>query len=154
MATQPSLTSALVYRAPLAALKWLETAFGFETVLLIEDGEGNLAHAQMRYGDSQVMIGSEWTDAHRSPASNGGLMSQTVHIHLPADGPSLDEHCARARSAGAVIVAEPQDQFYGDRTYRCKDPEGHVWTIGQTVEVLTPQAWDKASGLKTTIFKA
>ena len=45
----------------------------------------------------------------------------------------LDAHCARARSHGAVIVQEPADQFYGDRTYRAQDPEGHVWSFFQAV---------------------
>ncbi|MDO9224116.1 MAG: VOC family protein [Caulobacter sp.] len=153
MAAQPSLISALSYRDPRAALAWLETAFGFETVLLIEDGEGNLAHSQMRFGESQVMIGNEWTAEHRSPMSNGGLTTQTVHINLGPDGPALDDHCERARAAGAVIIAEPETQFYGDRTYRCKDPEGHIWTVSKTVAVLTPEAWDQASGLKTTVHK-
>jgi len=44
---------------------------------------------------------------------------------------------------------EPEDQFYGDRTYRALDPEGHMWTFAQTVKVMTPGEWDAASGLKT-----
>ena len=49
----------------------------------------------------------------------------------------LDEHCARARSQGAVITQEPDDQFYGDRTYRAQDPEGHIWTFSQTVRLMS-----------------
>lgn len=155
MAAKPALSSAIVYCDPMAALKWLEDAFGFETTLLIEDEAGNLAHSQMAWGDSLVMIGNEWTDEHRSPASNGGLMTQTVHIQLADGEGTVDEHCERARKAGAVIVAEPNTQFYGDRTYRCKDPEGHIWTVSQTVRVMAPDEWDKAGmGLKTTIYKA
>ena len=76
----------------------------------------------------------------------GGVNTQSVHIQLPAD---LDAHCERARKAGATILQEPEDQFYGDRTFRAIDPEGHIWTFGMTVEVLTPEQWDKASGLTT-----
>ena len=54
----------------------------------------------------------------------------------------------RARAAGAVILAEPEDQFYGDRTYRARDPEGHVWTFGQTVRYVPETEWEAASGLK------
>ena len=122
-----SLTSALCYRDPKAALKWLEAAFDFELVMLIEDADGNLAHSEMKFGDSLVMIGTEWTDQHRSPASIDGLNTQTVHIKVEGD---VDAHCQRARAAGAEILMEPADQFYGDRTYRCRDLEGHFWTVG------------------------
>jgi hypothetical protein len=44
-----------------------------------------------------------------------------------------------ARTAGADIIAEPETQFYGDRTYRAKDPEGHIWTFGVTVEEKTAE---------------
>src|ERR1700730_2478946 len=59
-----------------------------------------------------------------------------------------DTHCAQARAAGAVIVREPDDQFYGDRVYSAKDPEGHVWNFGQTVRVVSREEAEKASGLK------
>jgi hypothetical protein len=50
-----------------------------------------------------------------------------------------------------VIVAEPDTQFYGDRVYRCRDPEGHNWSIGQTVEdVSREQAQERLPGLKIT----
>jgi uncharacterized glyoxalase superfamily protein PhnB len=152
VAAHPALSSALVYKDPRAALKFLEAAFGFETTLLIEDAEGNLAHSQLSWGDGSVMVGSEWTAEHRSPASIGGLMTQTVHIQVP-DGDSVDDHCERARKAGAVIIAEPTTQFYGDRTYRCKDPEGHIWTVSQTIAETHPDEWEKTTGLKTPVFK-
>ena len=153
MATHPALSSAVVYKDPKAALKFLEAAFGFELTLLIEDADGNLAHSQMNWGDSLVMIGNEWTEEHRSPASIGGLMTQTVHIQIPTGDGTVDAHCERARKAGAVIIAEPSTQFYGDRTYRCKDPEGHIWTVAQTIEVTDPADWEAKTGLKTPVFK-
>lgn len=141
------LMSAICYRDPKAALKFLEAAFAFEVSMLIEDGEGGLAHSEMRFGNAVVMVGNEWTDDHRSPASIGGKNTQTVHIQIESD---VDAHCERARKAGFEILMEPQDQFYGDRTYRCRDPEGHVWTIGQTVHKVSREAAEAASGLKIT----
>jgi uncharacterized glyoxalase superfamily protein PhnB len=151
--TRPALVSALSYRDPRAALKFLEEAFGFEIILLIEDAEGNVGHSEMRFGSGAVMVGNEWTAEHRSPASINGLMTQTVHVQLEDPADDIDAHCERARKAGARIIAEPETQFYGDRTYRCKDPEGHIWTVGQTVASSTPEEWEKATGLKTTVFK-
>lgn len=142
------LSSAVSYLDPKAAYGWLETAFGFEPMFVMLDGDGNLVHAEMSYGDSVVMIGSEWSDDHKSPRAVGGKNTQSIHVQL-AQGDDVDAHCAHARAAGAEILQEPDTQFYGDRTYRAKDPEGHVWTFGVTVQKLTPEQWDKASGLTT-----
>jgi uncharacterized glyoxalase superfamily protein PhnB len=141
------LMSAISYQDPRAALRWLEQAFGFELFMLIEDGEGSLVHSEMRFGNAVVMIGNEWSDDHKSPKSIGGKNTQTVNIQITTD---LDAHCERARAAGAEILAEPETQFYGDRTYRCRDPEGHIWTVGQTVKAVTREEAEAATGLKIT----
>ncbi|MDQ0462771.1 putative glyoxalase superfamily protein PhnB [Caulobacter ginsengisoli] len=144
---RPSLMSAVVYRDPKAALRWLEEAFGFELLMLIEDNDGNPVHSEMRFGNAAIMIGSEWSDDHKSPASIGGKNTQTVHIGIDTD---LDAHCAHARAAGAEIVREPETQFYGDRTYSCRDLEGHIWSISQTVQAVTREEAEQVSGLKIT----
>jgi uncharacterized glyoxalase superfamily protein PhnB len=142
------LSSALAYQDPKAAYRWLEAAFGFEPRFVILDAAGNLAHSEMSYGGAVVMIGSEWSEAHRSPKSIGGKNTQSVHVQL-AQGENIDAHCAHARNAGAHILMEPETQFYGDRSYRAQDPEGHIWTFSVTVQRMTPAEWDKASGLTT-----
>ncbi|MES2897759.1 MAG: VOC family protein [Pseudomonadota bacterium] len=139
--------SALFYQDPKAALKWLEEAFGFELSMLLEDAQGNVAHSQMTFGDDYVMIGQEWSDDHKSPRSVGGKNTQTVSIQIDTD---IEAHFARAKAAGAVIDAEPATQFYGDRTYRCRDPEGHIWSVSQTVAVVSREEAEAASGLKIT----
>src|SRR6476469_5067776 len=98
----PTFTAATFYRDPKAALEWLAAALGFEVTMAIE-------------GRGRIMIGGEWADWTRSPASIGGVNTQSTHVDLASD---LDAHCERARAAGATIVAEPENQFYGDRTYR------------------------------------
>ena len=141
------LSSALFYRDPRAALAWLEKAFGFEVTMLLETAEGEVAHSQMNYGASIIMVGSEWSADHQSPVSVNGRNTQAVHIQIDGD---VDAHYQRARDAGAVIVAELEDQFYGDRTYRCRDPEGHIWTVSQTVKVVSREEAEAATGLKIT----
>jgi uncharacterized glyoxalase superfamily protein PhnB len=143
-----SLSSALSYQDPKAAVRWLEKVLGFESLFVILDSDDNLAHAEMTFGNSVVMIGTEWTDDHKSPRSINGKNSQSVHVQL-ARGDDIDAHCASARAAGAEILAEPETQFYGERSYRLKDPEGHIWSISVTVKEMTPEEWDKASGLTT-----
>jgi uncharacterized glyoxalase superfamily protein PhnB len=149
MARRQTFIPALSYQDPIAALKWLERAFGFETAMLIMGRSGvyraDEFHSEMRFGDGVVMIGGEWTESLKSPRSAGGIMSQTVHVHLEED---IDAHCARARAAGATILAEPSDQFYGDRTYRAQDLEGHVWSFAQTVRQVSREEAEQASGLK------
>jgi uncharacterized glyoxalase superfamily protein PhnB len=149
MAQRHTFMSALIYQDPLAALKWLERAFGFETSMLIMGKSGlyraDEFHAEMRFGDGVVMVGGEWTKEYKSPKSARGIMTQTVHVHLDED---IDAHCERARAAGATILAEPSDQFYGDRTYRAADLEGHIWSFGQTVRQVSREEAETASGLK------
>jgi uncharacterized glyoxalase superfamily protein PhnB len=134
----PALIPAVSYRDPKAAYSWLEKAFGFEPSMVLLDADGELMHSQMSYAGGTIMVGSEWSNDHRSPASNGGVCTQTVHVHLTED---VAAHCERARAAGAEIIAEPQEQFYGDMTYRAKDLEGHIWTFGRTVRETTPEDW-------------
>jgi uncharacterized glyoxalase superfamily protein PhnB len=139
------LSSAVCYVDAKGAFRWLEEAFGFEPLMVILDENENLAHSEMTYGQSVVMIGNEWSADHKSPKSVGGKNTQTVHVQLER-GEDIDAHCVRARRAGAEIIQEPDTQFYGDRTYRARDPEGHIWTFGVTVREMSPSEWDKAAG--------
>ncbi len=149
MAKRPAVVSAIVYKDAMAAFEWLQTAFGFEPAILITDADGKLAHSEMVFGDGWIMVGNEWSDDHRSPANLGGKNTQTVHVQMTGD---IDAHCAHARGAGAEILMEPETQFYGDRTYRARDPEGHIWTFGQSVEQVAPEDWDRDTGLKTKLW--
>ena len=141
------MSSALFYQDPRAAIEWLQKVFGFELTMLLEDADGGVAHSQLSFGDSVVMIGAEWSQDHKSPKSLGGKNTQTVSLQIDGD---IEAHCARARAAGADIHAEPETQFYGDRTYRCRDPEGHIWNVSQTVVAVSREEAEAASGLKIT----
>ena len=147
--TEASLAPALFYRDPWAAIEFLETAFGFERSLVISDSDGGLAHSQLRFGNGYVMVGSEWSADTVSPAGTGGKNTQTLHVHVDTD---VDAHCAHARASGAVVLQEPATQFYGDRTYRARDPEGHIWTFAQKVAPFSVEESEKATGLKIELF--
>ena len=139
-------TSSVFYRDPKAALAWLERAFGFEITMAI-DGPPEapeMCHYEMSCaGRGRVIVGAEWAEWVRSPASVGGANTQSVHVNLAG---ALDEHCERARAEGAVITAEPGDQFYGDRTYRAVDPEGHCWTFATHVRDVSRTEAEAALG--------
>mgnify|MGYP001557057442 FL=1 len=79
-----------------------------------------------------------------SPLEVEGRGTQFIRVRLP-DG--FDAHFARAKAAGARITQEPGDQFYGERTYRALDPEGHVWNFAQTVAQPTLAEMERATGL-------
>lgn len=141
-----AFTPSATYRDPKAALDWLERAFGFERVMVISNDKGDVEHAEMSFqGRGHVMIGGEWTDFVASPSSTGGRNTQRIHVMTPE---GLDAHCERARAAGAEIVREPQNEFYGDRTYLARDLEGHVWTFSQPVRKVGRAEAEAASGLK------
>lgn len=139
------VSSAVTYADPNAAFRWLEEAFGFEPVMVILDENERIAHSEMAFGNGLIMVGGEWSENHRSPKNLSGVNTQSVHIQL-APGEDIDAHCAHAQKSGAEILQMPNDQFYGDRTYRARDPEGHIWTFGVTVKKMSPAEWDKAAG--------
>ena len=144
-----SLTPAVIYKDVKRAIAWLERAFGFELAMLVTDDRGDIGHCEMRFGDGHVMIGNEWHDKAKSPLSIDGANTQNIHVHLTED---IDKHCERARKAGAVIIQDPAEQFYGDRTYRAKDPDGHIWTFGQTVRAMTPEQMSDGTGFTVKVY--
>ncbi|TPI31079.1 glyoxalase [Mesorhizobium sp. B3-2-1] len=140
----PVLGSGVFYRDPRAAMDWLEAAFGFEPSMVVSETGGKLVHAEMRFGDGYIIVDSEWADHVASPASVRGKNTQSVYVRLK-DG--LDAHCEQARAAGAAIIQEPADQFYGERQYRARDPEGHVWTFTQPIRSVSREEAERLGGL-------
>ncbi len=142
----PTFTSSVHYEDPKAALVWLERAFGFETTMAI-DGPPDapqMCHYEMSVGgEGRIMIGAPWEALVKSPKSLGGACTQVVHVMIEGD---LDAHCERARAAGAEILMEPAEQFYGDRTYRVADLEGHRWTFAVHVRDVSRADAEKAIG--------
>ena len=148
-----AFTPVIFYQDPIAALKWLETAFGFETSMLAVDDAGRVGHAEMTFEDSVLDVGGEWSSAEllgpaamKSPASLGGAGTQFIRVNVS----EIDAHHERARAFGARITQVPTDQFYGARTYRALDLEGHVWNFSQTIAQMSADEMSRASGLKFT----
>ena len=112
----------LTYADAHAAIEWLERALGAERVA-VHPGEGDraVAHAEVRVAGGIVMLGSTRGD---------DLVSRpgTVSTYLVMSDP--DAAFARARDAGAEVVAEPFDTDYGSRDFTLRDPEGNVWHVG------------------------
>ena len=140
---RPVFTSSLAYKDSRAAIQWLQAAFGFEPSMILTDAEGRIVHAEMSFGDGAVMIGGEWADWTRSPLSLDGKNSQRVHVFVPN---GIDDHYRRAQQAGARIIMQLAEQFYGDRTYVATDLEGHHWTFAQPVRNVPMEEMERATG--------
>jgi uncharacterized glyoxalase superfamily protein PhnB len=113
-----------------AAIEWLVNALGFTKQALYEDADGRVEHAQLTYGLGMVMLGSVREDDSGKhsvqPREVGGR--ETAGLYLVVE--DCDASYAKAKAAGAVIVQELTSPEYGGKAFACKDPEGHIWSVG------------------------
>ena len=110
------------------ALSFLERAFGL-VASFVADDHGVIVHAQVRAGSSSIFLSPDVADDRYAMRSPRHLNGTNQCVYLVVDG-DIDHHAATAGAAGAEIVTEPHDTEYGGREYSCRDPEGHVWSIG------------------------
>lgn len=126
--TRPSIYPVLQYRDAPAAMAWLEKAFGFRTTACHKGPDGKIAHAEMRFGNGMVMLGSvqdEGPFAFLTPREAGVT---TQGSYIAAD--DIDALYERARAAGAEVTMTIRDTDYGSRDFSVRDPEGHLWSFG------------------------
>lgn len=144
-AVRPSVVPLLWYDKPREAIDWLQRAFGFEAVMVVSGDDESVIHSELTFGDGAIYVVGPATMGHggATPAETGGRNTQSVHLNLTG---GLDDHCARARAAGARIDREPADQPYGDRVYTCADPEGHLWSFGQPAKAMSAEEMAAATG--------
>jgi uncharacterized glyoxalase superfamily protein PhnB len=134
-ANMPRIAANVFYDDIASALDWLSKCFGFETRMKVPGPDGGIMHGEMDVLDSMVMLSpTAGNEAWRTPASLGGAVTTTLYIYVD----DVDAHFARARSAGAEIVAPLEDMFWGDRTYVARDLAGHRWTFAQAVREPSP----------------
>lgn len=126
----PTLLPLMRYRDLIAAIKWLEEAFGFEKQVAVSDADGNVIYAQMTYGTGMIMLGAvrdtDLDKLMRQPDEVGGVETQSCYVVVEA----ADAHYARAKNSGAEIVLEIKSDGFGRRGYSCRDPQGHIWNFG------------------------
>jgi len=129
--TTATVIPTLRYHDAVAAIDWLCRAFGFEPLLVVPDGHGGVAHAELGFGHGMVMLGSAHDDdafgkLQKPPRDVGGVGTQSAYV-IVSDPRA---HHDRAIAAGAEIVLPLEDKDYGGSGYSCRDPEGHVWSFG------------------------
>jgi PhnB protein len=117
------------------AIEFYKQAFGAEETVRMAGPPGKIAHAEMKIGDSMLMLSDEMPGGGcRSPKSLGGT-SASVFLYLE----DVDSIFNRAVSAGAKAEMPPQNMFWGNRFGRLTDPFGHAWGVATHVEDVPPE---------------
>lgn len=130
-----SITPSITIRDAAAAILFYKAAFGAEEIMSLAMPDGKVMHAEIRLGDSRVMISDEFPDwGCLSPQSIGGTASALMFYV-----PDVDAAFAQAVAAGATSISPPTDQFWGDRSARVLDPFGHKWSLSTHVEEVTEE---------------
>jgi PhnB protein len=114
----PTVTPYLIIRDAASAIEFYKKAFGATELLRITNDDGTIMHAEIKVGDSPVMIGD---DANPNPDKNDSRIS--LHLYVE----DVDRWINRAVSAGAKLVAQPEDKADGDRRGGVDDPFGFTW---------------------------
>jgi uncharacterized glyoxalase superfamily protein PhnB len=138
-----TVTPHLTIAGALRAIEFYKKAFGAQEIErhMTPDGK-DLMHAQLKIGDSMLMIGNEFPPDCLSPKSRGGT---TVHFYLYVE--NADTTFDRAVKAGCTVKMPMTDQFWGDRCGQVEDPFGHRWSIATHKQDLTKD--QIAEGAKT-----
>jgi len=120
-----SVTPYLVIKGATQAIEYYKAVFGATEVMRMPDPSGRIGHAELKIGDSHIMLADEFPEMnYRAPVMDG---SSPVSILLYVE--DVDSIVERAVAAGAKILKPVQDQFYGDRSGFIQDPFGHLWGV-------------------------
>lgn len=130
-----TVTPYLVCRSAADAIAFYTKAFGAKETVRMPGPDGRVMHAEMRVGDSMIMLGDENPEqGATAPQTVGGT---AVHIMLYV--PSVDRTFAQATAAGATAEMPPTNMFWGDRYCKVADPFGHKWSIATHIEDVSPK---------------
>jgi PhnB protein len=130
-----TVTPYLIVKGAADAIEFYKRAFGATEMLRMADPQGRVGHAEIKIGDSVIMLADEHPAmGYRSPRSLGGS-SVSILLYLE----DVDGVFERAVKYGATAQRAVANQFYGDRSGTLEDPFGHVWTVATHVEDVPPE---------------
>jgi PhnB protein len=133
-----SVTPYIIVDDAAAAIRFYEQAFGATEVLRLPMGD-KIGHAEIKIGNSYLMLSDEWPDHGKlGPKARGGATS-SVMVYLE----DVDAAYQRAIAAGATAERPVEDQFYGDRSGSVVDPFGHSWMLSTHVEDVAPEEMER-----------
>lgn len=121
------------------AIEFYKKAFGAREKFRLTEPNGRIGHAELDLGRSTLMLSEEFPDFGITAPTSGGGTSVSIHLHVD----NADEMVKRAADAGATIIMEPTDHFYGERSGTIRDPFGHRWNIGHSIEEISPEEMQK-----------
>lgn len=117
------------------AIDFYKAALGAVEIMRLEAPGGLLGHAEIKVGDSIVMLADPWPGQYtKSPTTLGGATS-SIMLYVP----DVDGLMAQAVRAGATVTQPPSNMFWGDRFGKLRDPFGHEWGISTHVEDVSPE---------------
>lgn len=134
-----SITPYLIVKGAAAAIDYYKEVFGATELLRIPQADGRIGHAELKFGDSAVMLADEFPEMKTVGPKTLG--SSPVGILLYVE--DVDATFAKAVSRGAKVQKPLADQFYGDRNGTVEDPFGHKWTIATHKEDVSPQEMER-----------
>ena len=134
-----SVSPYLIVNGAERALDFYKRAFGATELFRHRAPDGKVGHAEVRIGDTVIMIADEFPDhdAH-APQKFGG---SPVSLHMYVE--DVDAVAAKAIAAGAKVKRPVADQFYGDRLGTFEDPFGHTWHVSTHIEDVPPDELDR-----------
>jgi PhnB protein len=141
MATQPipegysTISPYLAVDDAAEAIAYYKKAFGAEETVRMDAPDGKIGHAELKIGDSHVMLSDPFPQASTTPPKELGGTSASIFMYVE----DVDAVVQKAVDAGATVTMEVDDQFWGDRFGSITDPFGHIWSIATHVEDLTPE---------------
>ena len=117
------------------AIEFYKRAFGAEELFRLTEPSGRVGHAEIRIGPTTLMLSDEYPEyGIQGPEALGGT-SMSIHLHVN----DADAWIARAVEAGAKVIREAADAFYGERSGVVRDPYGHEWLIGHAIEEVSTE---------------
>ncbi len=118
-----------------AAADFYRKAFGASERFRLTEPGGRIGHLELNLGNTILMLSDEYPEIGALGPDPNGSSGVVIHLHVD----DANEMAARAYDAGAAIVREPEDQFYGERSCLVQDPFGHRWLLGHSIEEVSEE---------------
>ncbi len=121
------------------AIDWYCQVLGGSERMRMDGPGGTVMHAEVLFGESVLMLSDPFPEMNWHPPAGDMRFSAAINLYVE----DVDEVTELARQRGASVVAEPADQFYGDRSATFVDPFGHQWSLMQHIEDVTPEEMER-----------
>lgn len=122
-------------RSATEAIAFYTAVFGARERFRLSEPSGRIGHCELELGNVVLMLSDEYPEFGCTGPQTPGATGFLIHLHVD----DADAMAARALAAGATMVRPPEDAFYGERSCTIRDPFGHDWMLGHTIETVPPE---------------